>query len=179
MRPVGRVGGVMAGTAGVLALLGVALNVVGVGVLLKDAVLDSRDLDNSLVIFGAIGAALMAFALCFGAILLFRRDETGRLTLIVASGIPVVFGLVGVICSLAGYDTAYGIHWVAEEGRVREIVNSTFGLQGTLNAYLHGDWLTNLTGMIIPLATMLTASSRFTARWVATPAQPRRYEYSS
>ncbi|MFD0362103.1 hypothetical protein ACFQZZ_11695 [Nocardia sp. GCM10030253] len=164
--------GVMATTAGVLGLIVGASNLIGAGVLLNAFRSDPGKYDNSLTIFATLGALILAFALIYGAILLLRRDETGRYTLIVAAGLMVVIGLAALVCWLSGYESSYGIHWFPEGARSTDAIKSTFGLVGALTALVHQDWLASLTATILPLATFLTAASSYTARWTA--ALPRR-----
>ncbi|MFE7798427.1 hypothetical protein [Nocardia sp. NPDC057440] len=162
----------LATTAGVLGVVLGASNLIGAGMLLIAFRSDPDTFDNSLAIFATLGALLLAFALIYGAILLFRRDETGRYTLTVASGSMLAIALAALACSLTGYESSYGIHWFDEGARAADAITSTFGLVGTLTAFVHQDWLAGLTTIVVPLATFLTAASSYTARWVA--ASPRR-----
>lgn len=164
--------GVPATAAGVLGLVLGASNLIGAGMLLIAFRSDPDEFDNSLTIFATLGALLLAFALIYGAILLLRRDETGRYTLTVASGLMMAIALVALACSLTHYEFRYGIHWFGEGTRAADALESTFGLVGTLTALVHTDWLAGLTAMVVPLVTFLTAASSYTARWVAAP--PRR-----
>ncbi|MEV6428477.1 hypothetical protein [Nocardia sp. NPDC051463] len=164
--------GALATTAGVLGVVLGACNLIGAGMLLIAFRGDPDKFDNSLAIFASLGAVLLAFALIYGAILLFRRDETGRYTLAVAAGLMTAIAGVALACSLLGYESSYGIHWFDEGARAADAIKSTFGLVGTLTAFVHRDWLAGLTAMVVPLATFLTAASSYTAHWVAAP--PRR-----
>jgi hypothetical protein len=162
----------MATTAGLLALLAGASNLIGAGVLLNAFRGNSAQYDRSLTIFATLGALVLAFALIYGAIQLFRRDETGRYTVIVAAGSMVVLGLVALVCALTGYESSYGIRWFTEGARTADATKSIFGLVGTLTALVHQDWIDSLIATVLPLATFASAASRHAARWVTT--SPRR-----
>jgi hypothetical protein len=165
--------GVLATTTGVLGLLLGATNLVGAVMLLNAFRGAPSKYDNSLTIFATLGALLLAAALIYGAILLLRRDETGRYILIVASGLMIVIALAALACALTGYESSYGIHWFQEGRRSSDAIKSTFGLVGSLTALVHQDWLGSLAAMIAPLLTFLTAASGYTARWIAAPPARR------
>ncbi len=161
----------MATTAGVLGLILGAGNLIGAGVLLNAFRQDSSRYDKSLTIFATLGALLLAFALSYGAILLLRRDETGRYLVIVASGSMLVIGVLGLIGSLTGYDSGYGIHWFTEATTKTDAGKSPLGLVGILTALIHHSWIAGLIALVAPLLTFITTASRPTRIWTTT--QPR------
>ncbi|WP_405159601.1 hypothetical protein OG203_24375 [Nocardia sp. NBC_01499] len=168
--------GVVATTAAVLALCAGLLNLWGERTVLS-ALRDGPHIDKSLAAFAILGALLAAVALIYGAILLLRREETGRYILILTSGLLTVVALVALVCSLTGYQPDFGIDWLPKRSHSAEAVNGIFdGLIGTLTALLHREWIASLTAAILPLAVFLLTSARYTARWVAYPPPRFRAE---
>ncbi|WP_146251169.1 hypothetical protein [Nocardia tenerifensis] len=165
--------GVVATTAGVLALAAALFNLWGERSVLS-ALRDGPHIDKSFAVFSMLGALLAASALAYGAILLLRRDETGRYILILTSGVLTVAALLALVGALTDYQPDYGIDWLAKQGSTNEAVNGVFeGLVGTLTALLHREWIASLSAAVVPLVVFLLSSSRATARWVAY--QPPRH----
>ncbi|MFI9405716.1 hypothetical protein [Nocardia sp. NPDC052316] len=169
--------GAVATTAGVLALCAGLLNLWGAATVLS-ALRGEQHIDKSLAVFSILGALLVAAAFGYGAVLLLRRDETGRYLLILTSGLLTAVALVALACSLTDYRPDYGVDWLPAESHSLEAVNGFFnGLVGSLTALLHREWLAASTAAVLPLAVFLAASSGYTARWIAyTP--PRSYAES-
>ncbi|MEU0873092.1 hypothetical protein [Nocardia brasiliensis] len=170
-------GGVVATVAGVLALCTALFQLWGERAVLNALRHQPPHIDKSLAAFSIVGALLAALALGYGAVLLLRRNETGRYILIVTSGVLTVTALAALVVSLTGYQPDYGIDWVPAQSRVFETVNGLFGgLIGSLTALLHREWMAALAAAVFPLAVFLFASSRYTARWLEFTAPRRRAE---
>ncbi|MBF6129153.1 hypothetical protein [Nocardia brasiliensis] len=170
-------GGVVATVAGVLALCTALFQLWGERAVLNALRHQSPHIDKSLAAFSIVGALLAALALGYGAVLLLRRNETGRYILVVTSGVLTVTALAALVVSLTGYQPDYGIDWVPAQSRVFETVNGLFGgLIGSLTALLHREWTAALAAAVFPLAVFLLASSRYTARWLEFTAPRRRAE---
>ncbi|QBS42350.1 hypothetical protein [Nocardia sp. CS682] len=166
--------GAVATTAVVLALCAGLLNLWGAGTVLS-ALRGESHIDQSMAVFSILGALLAAITLGYGAVLLLRRDETGRYLLILTSGLLTAIALVALACSLTDYQPEYGIDWLPTESHSLEAVNALFnGLVGSVTALLHREWLASLTAAVLPLAVFLAASSGYTTRWIAyTPPRFR------
>ncbi|WP_280455052.1 hypothetical protein [Nocardia brasiliensis] len=170
-------GGVVATVAGVLALCTALFQLWGERAALNALRHQPPHIDKSLAAFSIVGALLAALALGYGAVLLLRRNETGRYILVVTSGVLTVTALAALVVSLTGYQPDYGIDWVPAQSRVFETVNGLFGgLIGSLTALLHREWTAALAAAVFPLAVFLLASSRYTARWLEFTAPRRRAE---
>ncbi|WP_433197466.1 hypothetical protein ACQP1G_01080 [Nocardia sp. CA-107356] len=154
-----------------LAVLGGSTDLVGGTSLLIDFIGDRSRFDNSLVIFTTLGAALMAFALIFGGVQLWRQDETGRNTLIVASGVSTAIGIVGLVFSLINYEFGLGIFWWSTADHP-VWVSPLFGLVGQMSALIQENLLRNAIDIAVPLLIFLLAASRYAVRWTA--ARPSR-----
>jgi hypothetical protein len=102
---------VVAQIGATLAVLYGLGTLVGGILLVVDFIHDRSRFDNSLVIFTSLGAALMVAVMIFGGVQLWRQDETGRYTLIVASGVSLAIGIVGLAVSLTDYEFGLGIFW--------------------------------------------------------------------
>ncbi|WP_069162016.1 hypothetical protein [Nocardia altamirensis] len=133
--------------------------------------------DSSLVLFAGLGALLAAVAIGYGVFLMSRRDEAGRYTVVIASGVLSVFGMAALVCALTGYHPDYAIDWYPAEGPVADPLLAVFtGLVGSVSALVHRAWIPSLTSLVLPLAVFLLASSRPTATWIAQPRwTSRRY----
>ncbi|WP_194832568.1 hypothetical protein [Nocardia sp. XZ_19_369] len=166
--------GAVATTAVVLALCAGLLNLWGAGTVLS-ALRGESHIDTSLAVFSILGALLAAIALGYGAVLLLRRDETGRFLLILTSGLLTAVALVALACALVDYQPDYGIDWLPAESHSLEAVNGLFnGLVGSVTALVHREWPAALTAAVLPLAVFLAASSGYTTRWIAyTPPRFR------
>ncbi|WP_378735764.1 hypothetical protein [Nocardia brasiliensis] len=159
--------GLVPKTAGVLALLVGLCNVWGARTLLEPFGHGPADLDNSLAIFGGLGGLLAAFALIYGAALMFRHDQAGRYTVLLASGVLSAIALVGLVCSLTGYQPDYAIDWFPAQGPIADPLTSAFGgLVGILTAFVHRDWVAGVAGLALPLAVYLLTSAHYTETWV-------------
>ncbi|MGW4845034.1 hypothetical protein [Nocardia brasiliensis] len=170
-------GGVVATVAGVLAICTALFQLWGERAVLNALRHQPPHIDKSLAAFAIVGALLAALALGYGAVLLLRRNETGRYLLIVTSGVLTVTALAALVVSLTGYQPDYGIDWIPAESRVFETVNGLFGgLIGSLTALLHREWMAALASVVFPLAVFLLASSHHTARWLEFTPPRRRAE---
>ncbi|QIS08086.1 hypothetical protein [Nocardia arthritidis] len=129
---------------------------------------NDQHLDRSFAIFALAGAILLGVALTYGAFLLALRDDAGRYTIQVASGLQVLVAAVALICSLVGYRPEYGIDWLPS-GRIAYDIwwAASNGLPGELTALLHNAWLPSLISGVPALLTFLVTGSRNTERWVA------------
>ncbi|QIS01090.1 hypothetical protein F5X71_00985 [Nocardia brasiliensis] len=166
--------GVLATVAGVLAI-GIALfNLWGARTVLNAQLHQSPHIDNALAVFSLLGAVLAALALGYGALLLLRRDETGRHILVVTSGVLTVAALAALVVSLTGYQPDYALDWLPTQSRVFETVDALFGgLVGSMTALVHREWPAALAATALPLALFLLASARHTTNWVEhTPSRP-------
>ncbi|MFI9511472.1 hypothetical protein [Nocardia sp. NPDC052566] len=160
--------GVVPATAGALAIVSALFNLWGEQAVLTAWFDGSPHIDRSLAVFSAFGGVLLAVTLIMGAVQIFRRDETGRFMVILASGLLVAIGVVALIGALTSYQPDYGIDWMPREGGVADALTGAFGgLVGTLTALVHRDWLGSVTGMIFPALTLVLALAPSTARWVA------------
>ncbi|MEV0296588.1 hypothetical protein [Nocardia sp. NPDC050710] len=172
-RPAAEPSGAVATVAGALALSGAAANLFGALRLGIDFLDDPGRFDNSLAAITFLSGLLLAGVLTYGAVLLFRRDESGRYIVIVAAGVWAAIAAAGLLGALLGYQSDYGFHWFAESSRLADTLFATSGIVGAVTALIDGDWVSNLAGLIIPLFTVLAATSRYTARWIAAPRPPR------
>ncbi|MET7769170.1 hypothetical protein [Nocardia sp. NPDC005366] len=170
--PAGEPSGAVATATGVLALSGAAVNLIGVGRLGLDFLDDPGRFDNSLACITLLGGFLTAVMLTYGAVLLSRRDETGRFTVIVAAGVWAAIGAIGLVLALIGYEFEYGVHWFTQSGRLAESLFAITGIAGAVTAFLAADWVADLAALILPLLTAFVASSRYTARWVGASRSP-------
>ncbi|MGY4101702.1 hypothetical protein ACW2Q0_19425 [Nocardia sp. R16R-3T] len=158
--------GTVAQTAAVLAVLGGLTDLIGGTALLIDFIGDRSRFDNSLVIFTTLGAALMAFGLIFGGIQLWRRDETGRYTLIIASGVSVGIGIVGLAFSLTDYEFGLGVFWWSTADHPAS-VSPLFGLVGQMSALIRENLLRSAIDLALPLLVLLFAANRHATCWTA------------
>lgn len=151
-----------------LAAVGAAANVLGLLILGASFVSDPGRYDNSLAVATALGAALLAVALGYGALQMLRRADEGRWMVLLASGAWLAFAALGLLAALTGYRSDYGIRWSAEGGTGVDIATATTGLPGVVTAFVHGDWLPCLVGSVVPLVIAAVAAVPATARWFAT-----------
>lgn len=158
--------GAIAQTAAVLAVLAGLTDLLGGTYLLIDFIGDRGRFDNSLVIFTTLGAALMASALIFGGIQLWRQDETGRYTLLVATGVSIATGLVGLACSLTDYEFGLGIFWWSTTDHPLW-TSPLFGFVGQLTALIQENLLRSALDLALPLITFALAATQYAARWTA------------
>ncbi|MEU0501995.1 hypothetical protein [Nocardia sp. NPDC005998] len=163
--------GAVAQTAAVLAVLGGLTDLIGGAALLTDFIGNRSRFDNSLVIFTTLGAALMAFALIFGGVQLWRQDETGRYTLILASGVSIAIGIVGLAFSLTNHEFGLGIFWWSTADH-HAWVSPLFGLVGQTSALIQENLLRSAIDLALPLLVLLLAANGYAARWTA--ARPTR-----
>ncbi|WP_431955259.1 hypothetical protein [Nocardia lijiangensis] len=163
--------GALATAVALFAAIGAAANLVGLLVLAFGFFSDPQRYDNSLAFSTALGTLLLVFALGYGAVLTLRGDEDGRFTVLVAAGVWTVVGVAGVFAALRGYESEYGIHWAEKGGLAVDIATSTAGLAGTVTAMVHGEWLVNLTGLVLPavIATLAAAAIRSAAPSSSAP----------
>ncbi|MEV4124926.1 hypothetical protein [Nocardia sp. NPDC049707] len=164
---------------GLVAQLGAALAVLyGLGSLVggislvADFIDDRSRFDNSLVIFTTLGAALMAAAMIFGGIQLWRRDEAGRYTLIVVSGLSIAIGIVGLAVSLTDYEFGLGIFWWPTADHPIW-ASPCFGLVGQMTALIQKNLLRTAIDLVQPLLILALCANRIAASWTATrPSHP-------
>ncbi|WP_433758079.1 hypothetical protein [Nocardia sp. CA-135398] len=159
--------------SGVVAQFGAALAVLyGLGSLVGgislvvDFIHDRGRFDNSLVIFTALGTALMVAVMIFGGVRLWRQDETGRYTLIVASGLSLAIGIVGLAVSLTDYEFGLGIFWWSTADHPLW-VSPFFGLVGQMTALIQENLLRTAIDLAQPLLILALCANRFAARWTA------------
>ncbi|WP_062980998.1 hypothetical protein [Nocardia anaemiae] len=165
-RSANRPSGVVAQIGAALAVLYGLGSLVGGISLVADFVHDRSRFDNSLVIFTALGAALMVAVMIFGGVRLWRQDETGRYTLIVASGLSLAIGIVGLAVSLTDYEFGLGIFWWSTADHSLW-VSPLFGLVGQLTALIQENLLRTAIDLAQPLLILALCASRFAARWTA------------
>ncbi|TQM29456.1 hypothetical protein [Nocardia bhagyanarayanae] len=151
--------GALATAVALFAAIGAAANLVGLLVLAFGFFPDPGRYDDSLAVSTALGTLLLVCALGYGAVLTVRGDEDGRFTVLVAAGVWTVVGVAGLFAALLGYRSEYGIHWSEEGGLAVDIATSTAGLVGSVTAMVHGDWLVNLTGSVLPAVIVILAVS--------------------
>ncbi|MFI6957191.1 hypothetical protein ACIBJI_27455 [Nocardia sp. NPDC050408] len=165
--------------SGVVAQIGAALAVLyGLGSVLGGTLLvvdfiDNRSrFDNSLVIFTTLGAALMAIVMIFGGIQLWRQNETGRYTLIVASGLSLAIGIVGLAVSLTDYEFGLGIFWWSTADHPLW-VSPFLGLVGQMTALIQENLLRCAIDLAQPLLILVLCANKYAARWTAArPTHP-------
>ncbi|MEV0343269.1 hypothetical protein AB0H49_30045 [Nocardia sp. NPDC050713] len=170
-RPVEPVGALATAVA-LFAAIGAAANLVGLLVLAFGFFPDPGRYDDSLAVSTALGTLLLVCALGYGAVLTVRGDEDGRFTVLVAAGVWTVVGVAGVFAALRGYRSEYGIHWAEEGGPAVDIATSTAGLVGSVTAMVHGDWLVNLTGLVLPVIIVTLAASAIPSAAPSPSAPP-------
>jgi len=153
--------GAIATLAGTLALLGAVLNLIGVGRLGLDFLHDPGDFDNSLAYITLLGGLLTAAMLTYGAILIFRHDETGRFTVIVTCWVWAAIGVVGLALALVDYSFEYGVEWFAGTGPVAESLFALTGIVGAVTALLDADPIAALAALAPPVLTALAATPRY------------------
>ncbi|MEV5835689.1 hypothetical protein [Nocardia sp. NPDC052112] len=158
--------GLVAQTGAVLAVLYGLGSLVGGTSLVVDFLHDRSRFDNSLVIFTTPAAALMAAAMIFGGIRLWRQDETGRYTLIIASGLSITISVVGLAVSLTDYEFGLGIFWWSTTDHPIW-VSPCFGLVGQMTALIQENLLRTAIDLAQPLLILLLTANRYTARWTA------------
>ncbi|WP_067836195.1 hypothetical protein [Nocardia lijiangensis] len=164
--------GALATAVALFAAIGAAANLVGLLVLAFGFFSDPQRYDNSLAFSTALGTLLLVFALGYGAVLTLRGDEDGRFTVLVAAGVWTVVGIAGVFAALRGYESEYGIHWAEKGGLAVDIATSTAGLTGTVTAMVHGEWLVNLTGLVLPAVIAILAAAAIRSAAPSSSAPP-------
>lgn len=163
--------GITATVAVWLSVLAAAANLIGLLVLGRSFLGDPGVYDDSLAVSTLLGAALLTGALGYGALRMFRRAEEGRVTVLLAAGAWLAFALVGLLTSLFGYRSDYGVHWSEPGGTAVDIATASTGLPGVITAYVHGAWLPSAVACVLPLILVLLSAAPVTARWfAATPA---------
>ncbi|WP_433600568.1 hypothetical protein ACQPXH_01520 [Nocardia sp. CA-135953] len=164
--------GAAAQIGAVLAVLYGLRSLVGGTWLVIDFIGNRSRFDNSLVIFTTLAAALMAAVMIFGGVQLWRQDETGRYTLIVASGLSIAIGIVGLAVSLTGYEFGLGIFWWSPDDHSLWVSSSFFGLVGQITALIQENLLRTALDLIQPLLIFILCANGNAARWTA--ARPTR-----
>src|SRR5690606_16438938 len=124
-----------------LAALAALANLVGFGVLGASFVSDSDVYDNSLAVLTLLGAALLTGLFAYGAVRMYQRAEEGRVTVLLAAGAWLAFAVAGLLTSVLGYESDYGVHWSEPGGAAADIAVATTGLPGVITAFVHGAWL--------------------------------------
>ncbi|WP_054811563.1 hypothetical protein [Nocardia arizonensis] len=157
-----RPGGAVATTTIVLALAGVVLNLVGAARLGIDFYSDPGHFDNSLAILTVLSSLLLAGALIYGCVLIYRGDTAGRYFVLVGAGTWATIALIGVLSALSDHHSEYGVRWFADASRPIEALFATCGLAGAITAMLDGDWVVNAAAAALPVVTALTAASHGT-----------------
>jgi len=152
-------GGVAAIVALWSALLAALANLIGLFILGGSFFTDPGRYDNSLAVFTLLGAALLAGAFGYGALRMFRGAEEGRVTVLVAAGAWLAFALVGLLTSLFGYRSDYGVHWSEPGGTAVDIATATTGLPGVITAFVHGAWLPSAVACVLPLIVVLMVAA--------------------
>ncbi|KAF0849662.1 hypothetical protein [Nocardia caishijiensis] len=158
----GDVTAVAAVTLGALAALA---NLLGAAYVLRTFFGDSAAVDDSLVLFTTLGALTAAFAFGYGALLLARRDDTGRLVLIVAAAAQLGLGLLALLATLVGYDSGYGIHWFADQSVLRSIPVGLGGVPGAVTAIVNHNWTAAATATGLGAIVLLLAAVPPTATY--------------
>ncbi|WP_156910221.1 hypothetical protein [Nocardia mangyaensis] len=166
------VGEVTAITAVCLAGVAAVANLIGALVLVRTHLRDPGLLDDSLMLFTTLAALLAAIAFGYGAVLLARRDETGRWMLIVAAGTQLVLGLFGLLATLVNFDSEYGIHWFAAEPVLRSIVVGFGGVPGAVTAIVNHSWAAGLSAVALGALVLLPAALPWTASYTAARPRP-------
>ncbi|MGW4369888.1 hypothetical protein ACWEKT_30015 [Nocardia takedensis] len=138
------------------AAVGAVLNLVGGLRLGSDFYGDPGRFDNSLATIAVLGSLLLAVALTYGAYLLYRGEDSGRYTIMVAAGTWATLAVIGLLSALIGYHSEYGVQWFADASRVSEALFATCGIAGAVTALLEGDWTANLAGLAVPLVITLS-----------------------
>ncbi|WP_067857859.1 hypothetical protein [Nocardia shimofusensis] len=174
-------GGVAATVAVWLAALAAAANLIGLLVLGGSFVTDSGVYDNSLAVATVLGAALLTGLFAYGALRMYRRAEEGRVTVLLGAGAWLAFALLGLLASLSGYESDYGVRWSEPGGAAVDIAVATTGLPGVIDALVHGAWLPSALACVLPLILVLAVNAPATARWFVPspdfatgPATPSR-----
>ncbi|TCK00930.1 hypothetical protein [Nocardia alba] len=161
-------GEVAATIAGCLAGVAAGVNLVGGVILVRSFVNDPGELDDSLTLFATLGALASVFAFAYGALLLARRNETGRWMIMVAAGAQLALGALGLLATLVNYDSGYGIHWFAEETVVRSILIGLGGVPGAVTAIVNHSWAAALSGAAFGGLVLLSAALPWTAAYTLT-----------
>ncbi|MCP2291233.1 hypothetical protein APR08_004167 [Nocardia amikacinitolerans] len=164
--------GALATAVALFAAIGAAANLVGLLVLAFGFFPDPGRYDDSLAVSTALGTLLLVCALGYGAVLTVRDDEDGRFIVLVAAGVWTVVGVAGLFAALRGYRSEYGIHWAEEGGLAVDIATSTAGLVGSVTAAVHGEWLVNLTGLVLPVIVVILAASMISSQ-APSPSAPK------
>ncbi|GEM29415.1 hypothetical protein NN3_04220 [Nocardia neocaledoniensis NBRC 108232] len=152
-------------TAVCCAGLVAAANLVGAFVLVRSFLHDPGRLDDSLTLFATLGALVAAFAFGYGGVLLWRRDESGRWMLIVAAGVQVGLGVLGLLATLVNYDPEYGIHWFPAESVLRSIPVGLGGVPGAVTAIVNHSWAAALAALALGALVLLPAALPWTAAY--------------
>ncbi|MBF6356868.1 hypothetical protein IU449_20370 [Nocardia higoensis] len=160
-------GGVAATVAVWFAVLAAAANLISLLVLGGSFVTDSGVYDNSLAVSTVLGAALLAGVFAYGALRMYRGEEEGRVTVLLGAGAWLAFALVGLLTSLSGYESDYGVHWSQPGGTAVDVAIATAGLPGVIDALVHGAWLPSAAAVILPLIVVLVTAAPATTRWFA------------
>lgn len=148
-----------------LAALGALANLVGALVVGVGVLRHAARYDNSLAGITVLGGLLLTFALGYGALLVYRRDESGRFAILLAAGVWTAAGAVGLFGALIGYESDYGVRWPESGGAAADIATSTTGLPGAITALVHSDVPPNLTGLLLPVLILVAAGIHATALW--------------
>jgi peptidoglycan biosynthesis protein MviN/MurJ (putative lipid II flippase) len=156
--------GAIAKTAAALAILGGLTNLIGAIYLLIAVIGDLGRFDNALAIFTILGATLMAYALGYGGVLLWRQDETGRYIVTVASGVALAIGVVALAFSLLDYEFGLGVFWWTPADHPMYL-SPALGLVGQITSLVQESLIRSLLDIALPLLTLLPAASRYSARW--------------
>ncbi|MFC4124081.1 hypothetical protein [Nocardia rhizosphaerae] len=162
------IGEVTAIVAVCCAGLAAVANLVGAAVLLRAFFGDPARLDDSLTLFATLGAMVAAFAFGYGALLLARRDQTGRWVIIVAALAQLGLGALGLLATLLNYDPEYGTHWFAEEPVLRSILVGLGGVPGAVTAIVNHSWAAALACIGLGGLVLLPAALPWTATYTAT-----------
>ncbi|MFC9965484.1 hypothetical protein [Nocardia ignorata] len=164
-------GDVTAVVAVTLGALAAVANLLGAAYVLRTFFSDPELLDDSLVLFSTLGALAAAFAFGYGALLLARRDDTGRWVLIVAAAAQLGLGLLALLATLIGYDSGYGIHWFADQSVLRSIFVGLGGVPGAVTAIVNHNWTAAGTSSGLGAIVLLMAVLPWTAAY--TRARPK------
>ncbi|WP_040793897.1 hypothetical protein [Nocardia higoensis] len=165
-----------------LAALAAAANLVGLCILGASFLSDPGVYDNSLAVLTLFGAALLTGSFAYGAVRMYQRAEEGRVTVLFGAGVWLTFAVVGLLTSVFGYESDYGVHWAEPGGAAADIATATTGLPGVITAFVHGAWLPSLAAVVLPLIVVVPAAVPATTRWfaptsefvTATPSPPSR-----
>ncbi|MFC4376637.1 hypothetical protein ACFO5K_21305 [Nocardia halotolerans] len=168
-----KIGEVTAIVAVCAAALAAVANLVAAIIVARAFRRDSALLDDSLTLFVTLGALVSAFALGYGAVLLARRDETGRWVLIVTAAAQLGLGVLGLLATLVNYDSGYGIHWFADGSVTRSILLGFGGVPGAVTAIVNHSWVAALSATALGALVLLPAALPWTAaHTLARPESP-------